>query len=140
MRVIELPSSSSETHGGCALEESGHDAVELRHHDGGDIECRSIVLKSGLQIVRHGFQRIGSITAAQEVPQGIGDQKALWTDVLPLDDVDQFVKVQRLVAFTAKPDEERGKIGDAGGIQLLERRETGQSHAGLGLTRQEAVG
>ena len=50
------------------------------------------------------------------------------------------MEVQRLVPFVPEPDEERGKIGDAGGIQLLERRETGQSHAGLGLTRQEAVG
>ena len=82
-----------------------------------------------LQIKRSDLKRIIAVAKALQ-PIRIKPQKALRAEDAPLDNMDQFVEMQRLVFCLLGADEDGVQVGSARRAHPLEVREVLQPHCG----------
>ena len=71
--------------------------IELLADNGFDFEGRNIFIELGLKAERHVLEWVCPIAAGEVMTKRVVEEKPIGTEVLPLDDMNQFVKMQRFV-------------------------------------------
>jgi hypothetical protein len=60
-------------------------------------------IKLVLEVIGHDFKRVVTVVARRKVTSRVGHQESVRAKMLPLDHVDQFMEVERLIMYSACP-------------------------------------